>query len=172
MTFAFCSRSLCLDSRPDDAKGRPSRISRTVVDLSAGSDEGCNGGLMDNAFEFIIKMGGITSEEAYPYISGNGTTGTCVARLMKKKVAHITDYCDVTPNNETDLELAVNQQVQFLPLCHVFHHLRPRLVECLVLPLVRVPLHACARCVHALADAGSFSETDGGFFGHIRSPSL
>jgi hypothetical protein len=81
--------------------------------VCAGSDEGCNGGLMDNAFEFIIKMGGITSEEAYPYISGNGTTGTCVARLMKKKVAHISDYCDVTPNNETDLELAVNQQVGY-----------------------------------------------------------
>lgn len=81
-----------------------------LVQCDTGSDEGCNGGLMDNAFEFIIKMGGITSEEAYPYISGNGTTGTCVARLMKKKVAHISDYCDVTPNNETDLELAVNQQ--------------------------------------------------------------
>ena len=66
---------------------------------------------MDNAFEFIMKNGGITSEELYPYVSGNGTTGTCKARLIKTKVAHISDFCDVIPKNETDLELALNQQV-------------------------------------------------------------
>lgn len=66
---------------------------------------------MDNAFEFIMKIGGITSEELYPYVSGNGTTGTCKTKLEVKKVAHITDFCDVIPKNETDLELALNQQV-------------------------------------------------------------
>ena len=55
-------------------------------------------------------MGGITSEELYPYISGNGTTGTCTTSLMKKKIAHISDFCDLIPNNETDLELALMQQ--------------------------------------------------------------
>ena len=66
---------------------------------------------MDNAFDFIIKIGGLTSEELYPYVSGNGTTGTCKTKLEVKKVAKISDYCDVIPKNETALELALNQQV-------------------------------------------------------------
>lgn len=32
-------------------------------------NEGCNGGLMENAFEFIKKEGGITTEILYPYIA-------------------------------------------------------------------------------------------------------
>lgn len=30
-------------------------------------NEGCNGGLMENAYEFIKKEGGITTERLYPY---------------------------------------------------------------------------------------------------------
>lgn len=30
-------------------------------------NEGCNGGLMENAYEFIKKNGGITTEGIYPY---------------------------------------------------------------------------------------------------------
>jgi hypothetical protein len=81
-----------------------------LVQCDTGADEGCDGGLMDNAFEFIMKIGGITSEELYPYVSGNGTTGSCKARLVKTKIAHISDFCDLMPKNETDLELALNQQ--------------------------------------------------------------
>lgn len=81
-----------------------------LVQCDTAADEGCNGGLMDNAFDFIIKIGGLTSEELYPYVSGNGTTGTCKTKLEVKKIAKISDYCDVIPKNETDLELALNQQ--------------------------------------------------------------
>lgn len=34
-------------------------------------NEGCNGGLMENAYEFIKKKGGITTERAYPYRARN-----------------------------------------------------------------------------------------------------
>jgi C1A family cysteine protease len=46
---------------------------------------GCNGGLMTNAYNYIIKHGGICSEAAYPYTARTGTckdtTCTSVATL-------------------------------------------------------------------------------------------
>lgn len=37
------------------------------------SNSGCNGGLMDNAFEYIISSGGIRKDEDYPYLMSEGT---------------------------------------------------------------------------------------------------
>ena len=72
-----------------------------------GVDQGCEGGLMDDAFKFIIKNGGLTTEAQYPY---KGADGTCNAKAAANHAATITGYEDVPANNEQALKNAVANQ--------------------------------------------------------------
>lgn len=44
-----------------------------LVDCDKEENQGCNGGLMESAFEFIKQKGGITTESNYPYTAQEGT---------------------------------------------------------------------------------------------------
>lgn len=44
-----------------------------LIDCDTAFNNGCNGGLMDYAFEFIVKNGGLHKEKDYPYLMEQGT---------------------------------------------------------------------------------------------------
>ncbi|XP_043688424.1 senescence-specific cysteine protease SAG12-like [Telopea speciosissima] len=72
-----------------------------------GIDSGCEGGLMDNAFQFIQQNQGLTTESNYPY---EGIDGTCHKKKAAFHAAKITGYEDVPANNEKALLKAVANQ--------------------------------------------------------------
>jgi len=77
-----------------------------LVDCSgAEGNQGCNGGLMDYGFEYIIKNKGITTEAAYPYTARDG-----VCKKSQTPAATLTGYTDVPHNSEAQLLAAVTQQ--------------------------------------------------------------
>lgn len=75
----------------------------------AGNDRGCNGGLMDYAYEFIIANGGLDTEADYPYV---GTEGVCDPKKEQTDAIVITAFEDIPPNDEASiLKAASNQPV-------------------------------------------------------------
>ena len=66
-------------------------------------NNGCQGGLMDNAFKYVISNG-ICSEDEYPYTGERGMCQPCNTTIT------IDDYKDVIPNSEYILKRVVAQQ--------------------------------------------------------------
>jgi KDEL-tailed cysteine endopeptidase len=75
-------------------------------DINTGN-EGCSGGYMDKAFEFIKKNGGLTTEEDYPY---KGEDGTCDKEKENNHAVTISSYEKVAANDEKSLQAAVANQ--------------------------------------------------------------
>ena len=78
---------------------------------NGGRDHGCKGGLMDNAFSWIQKNGGLCEEEAYPYVSGETKDAdTCQTKCSVVSKSKITSIVDVTPSSENAFMTALSKQ--------------------------------------------------------------
>ena len=72
---------------------------------------GCNGGLMDNAFRYVMKAGGVDSEKEYPYVSGvTGEPNKVCKYKPDRSYAKVQGLVDVKSGSEEELieALALN----------------------------------------------------------------
>ncbi|KAK4387833.1 Cysteine protease XCP2 [Sesamum angolense] len=78
-----------------------------LIDCDTTYNNGCNGGLMDYAFAYIVSKGGIHKEEDYPYLMEEGT---CEENRGESEVVTISGYHDVPANDEQSLLKALANQ--------------------------------------------------------------
>lgn len=85
-----------------------------LIDCDRSYNEGCNGGIMDYAFQFVMDNHGIDTEEDYPY---QARQKTCDKGKLRRRVVTIDGYVDVPPNNEKELLKAVAAQPISVGIC-------------------------------------------------------
>ncbi|KAL9229172.1 hypothetical protein vseg_004668 [Gypsophila vaccaria] len=85
-----------------------------LIDCDRSYNQGCDGGVMDYAYQFVVSNHGIDTEDDYPY---QATQKTCDKNKLKRNVVTIDGYADVTPNDENELLAAVAAQPVSVGIC-------------------------------------------------------
>jgi hypothetical protein len=77
-----------------------------LVDCAGGKfgNKGCQGGIMEKGYQYIIANKGIDSEKEYTY---NASNGACWTAAEKRHVATIDSFVDVAHKDEAQLQAAV-----------------------------------------------------------------
>ncbi|XP_062195069.1 thiol protease SEN102-like [Phragmites australis] len=86
-------------------KNLTSLSEQQLVDCDTKANAGCDGGLMDYAFQYIAKHGGVAAEDAYPY---KARQSSC--KKSSTPIVSIDGYEDVPANDESALKKAVAHQ--------------------------------------------------------------
>lgn len=87
-----------------------------IVDCSTikngGPNMGVNGGQIAPTLEWIGKVGGLCTEQAYPYVSGTTkVTGTCQKTCSKVSGSAVQSVVNVKPKSDTDMMTALSKTV-------------------------------------------------------------
>jgi hypothetical protein len=78
-----------------------------LVSCSHNGNMGCSGGLMDNAFKWIVKNKGIDTEADWAYTAA---AGKCGFMHKRRRAVSIDGFKDVPAQDEVSLEKAVSVQ--------------------------------------------------------------
>ncbi|XP_042438392.1 cysteine protease XCP1-like [Zingiber officinale] len=79
-----------------------------LIDCDIIFNEGCSGGTMDYAFAFIATIGGLRTEQDYPYTMEDGSCQQTMGSEVKR--VSISGYEDVPKNSEASLLKALAHQ--------------------------------------------------------------
>lgn len=82
-----------------------SRLSEQELVDCSNENNGCDGGLMHLAFDYIKRKGGLSLDEKYPYVAKNQN---CSSKgLPKAHGSHLSEYHFTIPKSLTDMKLNV-----------------------------------------------------------------